>query len=439
MDRPTGRNERLAARIRGSGARKVTESMFSISYTRNVTPKAIHKGGSQTMLELNNARKTPQLPASASSGKKVKITPRERSSVRRSTKRRPVVAAADTPAKTATATATATPASSIRKVRRRSTAVSHTPVVEEERPEEQPSYTPALPDVVTDRGSREESIRRPRASNAPSARKTPAPTSSPRRAPTPKSSPRRAPAPKSSPRRNPTPQQIPARRAQPTQPVSRPKTKSTTKPQTSQKVKKAEHGAKGARVLAFKLPRKGGRGASYLSGVDVVTRVTIEQLTTASLVQPEVFNRRVIETYTEEVEARLMAMCDAVDTHGILSRATRKSDRKVYELRERLLELRSDRQKVQDQITTLRESYLKKKSDLISEGLVQDVLEAVGSVKTRAAHDAESTEEEATAEDATDKRVGVVAQLSRIAPLVCGEYGVLGRLREFNDMLEAVK
>lgn len=370
--------------------------MFSISYTRNPTPKSIQKDGSKTLRELTNA---------------------ERSRKSQTPARTPVHDAARTPARQwAKADSLKTPgqrksASRSSRIRQRATGSSSNaqPKIAVLEGQQQEPIVVSTQDVGEQEALLEtEAVAELEPEAEPD---TPVPNSL-------------APCNKSVQR----PQVISSSTLK----------RSKNRPQSAKKTKDGHADVRGARVIAYKLQKsKAGRGAPFLSGVDIVTRVATEQLATASLIQLSAFNRKVVEAYGEEVEARFLAMCDAVDAHGIIFRTVRKTDRKVAELRDRLLALRKERQLAQDQITSIRGNYIKRKKELISEAAAKQALDVLSDVRSRAAQ-ANASNRGGSKVGAEHVRENTTAELSRVAPLVCGQYGVLGRLREFNDMLEHI-
>ncbi|KAJ8101047.1 hypothetical protein POJ06DRAFT_87326 [Lipomyces tetrasporus] len=192
------------------------------------------------------------------------------------------------------------------------------------------------------------------------------------------------------------------------------------------------------RIVTHKLPpRDGGRGAPTLSDVDVVSQVISEQVSLSASTQSSMFRRKILAAYAEELEIRFSEMCDAVNTHGVLARAARKARRNVDELRDKLLAIRKKRRDVADEVVSIRAAHLKGNLEAKAENSVKEVLDAVAGVKSRAANmPAVKAEESVIGDDASDSRIGVIAELQKTVPLVCGHGGILERLRAFNNMLE---
>ncbi|KAK9324634.1 hypothetical protein V1517DRAFT_44964 [Lipomyces orientalis] len=192
------------------------------------------------------------------------------------------------------------------------------------------------------------------------------------------------------------------------------------------------------RIVTHKLPpREGGRGAPALSDVDVVSQVISEQISSSVSTQSSTFRRKILGAYAEELEIRFAEMCDVVNTHGVLTRAARKARRNVDELRDKLLAIRKKRRDVADEVVSIRAAHLQGNMEAKAENSVKEVLDAVAGMKSRAANmPAMRAEESVIGDDASDSRIGVIAELQKTVPLVCGHGGILERLRAFNNMLE---
>ncbi|KAK9316706.1 hypothetical protein V1522DRAFT_402267 [Lipomyces starkeyi] len=191
------------------------------------------------------------------------------------------------------------------------------------------------------------------------------------------------------------------------------------------------------RIMTHRLPPRGSRGAPLLSDVDVVSQVISEQVSSSVNTQSKIFRRKVLEAYAEELEIRFSEMCDAVNAQGVLARATRKVRRNVMELRDQLLALRKERRDIADEVVRIRAAHMKGNMEAKAENLVKEVLDAAAGVKSRAADiPAMGAEEDAIGDGPSAQRIGIIAELQKVVPLVCGHAGILGRLREFNSMLE---
>ncbi|KAK9372585.1 uncharacterized protein V1513DRAFT_433636 [Lipomyces chichibuensis] len=192
------------------------------------------------------------------------------------------------------------------------------------------------------------------------------------------------------------------------------------------------------RIMTHRLPSTGGsRGVPVLSDVDVVSQVISEQISSSVNTQSKIFRRKVLEAYAEELEIRFSEMCDAVNAQGVLARATRKARRNVMELRDQLLALRKERRDIADEVVSIRAAHMKGSMEAKAENLVKEVLDAVSGVKSRGADiPAIGAEEDAPGDGHSEPRIGIIAELQKVVPLVCGHAGILGRLREFNIMLE---
>ncbi|KAK9389144.1 hypothetical protein V1515DRAFT_619721 [Lipomyces mesembrius] len=192
------------------------------------------------------------------------------------------------------------------------------------------------------------------------------------------------------------------------------------------------------RIMTHRLPpRDGSRGAPVLSDVDVVSQVISEQISSSVNTQSRIFRRKVLEAYADELEIRFSEMCDAINAQGVLVRATKKARRNVMELRDQLLALRKKRRDIADEVVSIRAAHMKGNMESKAENLVKEVLDAVARVKSRAADlPAMGAEEDAIGDGFSEQRIGIIAELQKVVPLVCGHAGILGRLREFNSMLE---
>ncbi|ODQ76273.1 hypothetical protein LIPSTDRAFT_108553 [Lipomyces starkeyi NRRL Y-11557] len=191
------------------------------------------------------------------------------------------------------------------------------------------------------------------------------------------------------------------------------------------------------RIMTHRLPPRGSRGAPVLSDVDVVSQVISEQVSSSVNTQSRIFRRKVLEAYAEELEIRFSEMCDAVNAQGVLARATKKARRNVMELRDQLLALRKERRDIADEIVRIRAAHMKGNMEAKAENLVKEVLDAAAGVKSRASDiPAMGAEDDAIGDGPSAQRIGIMAELQKVVPLVCGHAGILGRLREFNSMLE---
>ncbi|KAK9367872.1 hypothetical protein V1509DRAFT_594632 [Lipomyces kononenkoae] len=186
-------------------------------------------------------------------------------------------------------------------------------------------------------------------------------------------------------------------------------------------------------IMTQRLPLKEGRGAPTLSDIDVVSQVISEQVLSSVNSQSKTFRRKVLEAYAEELELRFSEMCDVVNVHGVLSRAARKARRDVAELRNQLLSLRKDRRDIADEVVSIRATHLRAKTEAKAELSVKEVLDAVASMKSRVADMGVKHDD---GDESSEKRTGIIAELQRLVPLVCGPGGILGQLRYFNDILE---
>ncbi|KAK9430575.1 hypothetical protein V1505DRAFT_393161 [Lipomyces doorenjongii] len=192
------------------------------------------------------------------------------------------------------------------------------------------------------------------------------------------------------------------------------------------------------RIMTHRLPpRDGGRDAPVLSDVEVVSQVVSEQVSSSVHTQSRIFRRKVLEAYADELEIRFSEMCDAINAQGVLVRATKKARRNVMELRDQLLALRKERRDIADEVVSIRAAHMKGNMESKAENLVKEVLDAVAGVKSRAADlPAMGAEDDAIGDGPSEQRIGIIAELQKVVPLVCGHAGILGRLREFNSMLE---
>ncbi|KAK9456801.1 hypothetical protein V1511DRAFT_495340 [Dipodascopsis uninucleata] len=173
-----------------------------------------------------------------------------------------------------------------------------------------------------------------------------------------------------------------------------------------------------------------------LTEMDVVSQVLSEQLNAFVSSQPVGFGKRALEAYAEELEIRFVEMCDAIDAQGLLSRAVRKSHRRVIELREELLELRKDHSQIESNIVAIREKNVQAMMDGKNDNKIKDFLSSIADIRARSADLAKDYGVSEGANKHTNKRVGVMAELQRLVPLVCGEQGLLKQLKSFNDFLE---
>ncbi|KAK9239769.1 hypothetical protein V1525DRAFT_372201 [Lipomyces kononenkoae] len=190
------------------------------------------------------------------------------------------------------------------------------------------------------------------------------------------------------------------------------------------------------RIMTQRLPLKEGRGAPALSDIDVVSQVISEQVLSSVNSQSQTFRRKVLEAYAEELEMRFSEMCDVVNAQAVLSRAARKARRDVVELRNQLLSVRKERRDIADEVVSIRATHLKAKLEAKAEISVKEVLDIVAGMKSRVADISSMEVRNDAGEEGLEKRIGVIAELQKLVPLVCGQGGILGRLREFNSILE---
>ncbi|KAK9448473.1 uncharacterized protein V1518DRAFT_419073 [Limtongia smithiae] len=186
------------------------------------------------------------------------------------------------------------------------------------------------------------------------------------------------------------------------------------------------------KITAYKLSGTKS-GSSNPSEMDVVTQVISEQMSAFAHQQATSFRRRIVEAYSDEIGIRLSELCDAVNARSALDRASRKAKRKVTALREDLLELRRERRNLADEMNAIRHGHMKSKLESREEISIREIFDGLLNLKSRAAaeHGKHSNDEVQS-----NRRFGLVAELRKIVPLVGGEQGILGRLREFNNLLE---